>query len=37
MLRSGDSKLSVLLETTEVVLDKEGKGNNRTVDWDAEG
>ena len=37
MLRSGDSKLSLLLDNAEAVLDKEGKGNTRTVDWDAEG
>ena len=37
MLRSGDSKLSLLLDTAEAVLDKEGMGNTRTVDWDAEG
>ena len=35
MLRSGDSKLNLLLDNAEAVLDKEG--NTRTVDWDAEG
>jgi hypothetical protein len=37
MLRSRDSKLSLLLDNAEAVLDKEGKGNTRTADWDTEG
>ena len=37
MLRSRDSKLSLLLDNAEAVLDKEGKERSRTVDWDAEG
>ena len=37
MLRSGDSKLSLLLDNAETVLDKERKEKTRTGDWDPEG
>ena len=36
MLRSGDSKLSLLLDNAETVLDKEMEGKRR-VEWDTEG
>ena len=37
MLRSGDSKLSLLLDTgKDTVLDKERKGEKK-VEWDVEG
>ena len=34
MLRSGDSKLSLLLDNAETVLDKK---KERRVEWDMEG
>ena len=36
MLRSGDSKLSLLLDNATTVLDKEKEGR-RGVEWDTEG
>ena len=36
MLRSGDSKLSLLLDNDETVLDKE-KERKRRMEWDTEG